>query len=76
MAALPRVLVELKGGTVTRIVSDDKVQVITVDTDEVPPTIGLTVSDADVTLTREAMDRLLDGLIGKVRTALMSDNQN
>lgn len=70
MAALPRVLVELKGGTVSRIVSDETVQVITVDSDEVPPTIGLTVSDADVTLSREGMDKVLDGLLGKLRTVL------
>lgn len=75
MAALPRVLIELTDGTVTRIVSDEAVQVITVDRDD-SPTIGLVVSQADTRLTREEMDKLLGGMLGKLRIVLMTDNQN
>lgn len=64
----PRILVEIKDGTVERIVADTDVHVVTVDWDagSERPAVGMVVAGADATLAREAFDAALDEVLAKV----------
>lgn len=64
----PRILVEIKDGTVERILADTDVHVVTVDwdADGEKPAVGMVVAAADATLAREAFDAALDEVLAKV----------
>lgn len=64
----PRILVELRGGTVERVVSDAEVHIVTVDWDT-GEAIGVVVAGADTTLKPEAFDTVLGAVLAKVGEA-------
>jgi hypothetical protein len=66
--ASPRILVEIRDGTVERIIADTDVHVVTVDwdADGEKPAVGLVVAGADATLAKEIFDAVLSEVLAKV----------
>lgn len=67
----PRILVEIRDGTVERIVADTDVHVVTVDWDAGcdRPAVGMVVAGADAILAREAFDAALADVLARVGRA-------
>lgn len=66
--ASPRILVEIRDGTVERIIADSDVHVVTVDWDGdgEKPAVGLVVAGADATLAKEMFDAVLSEVLATV----------
>lgn len=73
--ASPRILVEIRGGTVERIIADTDVHVVTVDwdADGEKPAVGMVVAGADATLAKEAFDAVLSEVLAKVGRSARGD---
>lgn len=63
----PRILIELRGGTVESVLSDAEVHIVTIDWDSKSDhAVGIVVAGADTTLKPEAFDAALGAVLAKV----------
>lgn len=72
---LPRVLIEIRDGTVERVVADAEIRTITVDWDSGAgvPAVGLVISGVDRILASHAFDEVLGEVLAKVGSSARSD---